>query len=831
MLSPFLACLTEELTKRGYGDKRQAEIVDRFQGLRESYVAQGASDPDTLAMAQVLAETEKATREKQRRAYTTLLRKGEISNHFDSYQHAGNSTPASAALALVSMDPRSKSGLNAEVLGDVYKGQLWAAMQDVVEKMGKGKFGFQKGKAYMEDVVDEIFGKATGSDAALEIAAAWNKGAAMVVDLWNHAGGTMNKLDRWGLPQMQSLAKVIRNGGESGATWRADHMNWLDWDRMRWPNGAPIKLDQRDDVLKAVWETLASDGANKIDPEKWGGNGAAMGNMIDQHRFMIFKDGQAWKDMHAKYGDGTVFDVMTGYIESVSYKMGLVRTFGPNPEAMMNTVKAMALSRAEGAAQKQTTAAVLKNKFDPVAEQVLRKNSMDPESTGANIVMGAGNLLNSAQLAGAVLAAIPGDFATTMVMRSMNNLPVLDGLVGQYARNVTNPAEMTRLAVQSGFVTDEVVHSIFTKSRFSGVAEYGPAWTKRTSDVVMRASGMNLHTNALRGANQREIMGAMWSMKGTDFDALPIKPMMEKYGITAADWNRVRELDAWRPYDGVEWLRPSDILGTSYAGKQQIFERFQSMILQESRYMVPNSTVEATVTLKGNLRPDTLPGALLHSFAMYKNFPVSLALMYGRVALSIPSAQGRLGFVAALGSSLLLAGATGLQLREMSKGRDPLPMDRPEFWGKAMLASGAMSLWGDFLFTGVNRMGQGPTEMAAGPIVSFAGDTTQLAFGKMFQFADQVGTLKADKMDKSTPWGATAVEYASRYTPGSSLSYGRLALQRAIFDPLRAIADPRGVQKMDRKERQRVEDFGNESWWAPGTPFPQRPPGAPVGRP
>lgn len=837
MLSPFLTCLTEELTKRGYGDKRQAELVDRFQGLRESFVKAGAADPDSLAMAQVLSETELATREKQRRAFDTLLKRANIGAHFDAFDYnkaiAGrtndDATPASAAVALISADARSKSGLNAEVMGDVYKGQLWKAMNDVVDKMGKGLFGFQKGKAFMDDVIDEVFGRATGSGPAKEIAEGWNKGAAMVVDLWNEAGGTMRKMDRWGLPQLQSLAKVIRNGGEKGATWTADHMNWLDWDRMRWPNGAPIKPEERADVLKAVWETLSSDGANKIDPDQFGGRGRSLGNLVDEHRFLIFKDGQAWRDMHAKYGDGTVYDVMTGYIESMSHKMGLVRVFGSNPENMMSVVKAMALQRAESAQEKAATAAILKNKFDPLAEHVLRKNAMDPESTSANVVLGVGNILNAAQLAGAVLAAVPGDFATTMISRAMNKLPILDGLVGLYARNVLNPAEMGRLATQSGFVLDELVHSIFSKSRFSGVAEYGPAWTKRVSDVTMRASGMNLHTNAIRWTNQAEMMGALARNVGTEFDALPLKPMMEKYGITAADWDRMRTVTLWEPYAGVERLRPSDILATGAAGKQQIFERFQSMLLQESRYMVPNSTAEATVTLKGNLRPDTLPGALLHSFAMYKNFPISIALMYGRAAMSIPDRGGRLQMVAALGTSLLLSGAVGIQLREMSKGRDPLPMDGPAFWGKAALASGAMSIWGDFLFSGINRIGQGPVEAAAGPIVSLAGDTTQLAFGKFLKFADEAGTLKADKADKSSPWAAQAVEYASRYTPGSSIWWGRAALQRELFDPLRAIADPRGATKMDRKEHQRVKDFGNESWWEPNTRSPQRFPHAPIG--
>lgn len=825
MLSPFLSCLTAELEKKRFGDKRKAEIVDRFTGLAAHYKAIGAVDPEAMAMTRVLDEVSADTARRARMNYTALKKLSDLNGHFDAYT---GKSEADAAKALFTMDARSKSELNVGTLADVYKGQLWAAMNDVVEKMGKGLFGFQRGKAYFDNIVDEIFGKATGDKVAAQLAKSWNEGVGMVVDLWRMAGGEMERLDRWGLPQLQSLAKMLRNGGNDGADWIADHMKWVDWDRMRWPNGSPIEPADRPRALKAAWETLSSDGANGIDPRSFKGNGHALGNVVDQHRFLIYKDGEAWRAAHEKYGDGSVFDVMTAYIADISHKMALVRVFGNNPTAMIDTVKATAIKRAAergGGKEKLAVQAELKKSFDPLAEVELRRNAMDPESTMANIVLGTGNVLNSAQLAGAVLAAMPGDFATTLITRAFNHLPVLDGITS-YVRNLVAPGEMMRLATQSGFVLDELVHSIYSKSRFSGVAEYGPEWTKKLSDFTLRASGMNNHTNAARWVGQAEMMGALAAERGTDFDKLPFKEMMERYGITSKDWDKLRALTPWQPYPGVERLRPSDLLTNS--NNQQTFERLQSMILQESRYMVPNSTTEASVKLKGDLRPDTLPGALLHSFAMYKNFPITLALMYGRVAMTIPSTQGRLGYAAALGSSLLLAGAVGLQLREMSKGRDPLPVDRPSFWGKAALASGAMSIWGDLIFYGVNDFGKSPTDVAAGPIVSFAGDTTQLAFGRMLGWADKFGTLKENRESK-TPWLAQATEYASRYTPGTSLWWARTALQRELFDPLRAISDPRGSVNMMHREQKRVKDFGNESWWEPGTRTPQRFPHSPIG--
>lgn len=826
MQPTFIACLIEELDKRRYGDKRQAQIVDRFNGLTAHYRHIGAVDPEATAMARVLDEITEDTARKNRMNYTALRKLSDINGHFDAYTGPNE---ARAAASLLTMDAQSKSGMNAEVFADVYRGQLWRGMGDALDRIGKGKFGFQKGKAYFDNVVDEIFGKATGDAVAAELAKSWNAGTGMVVDLWKMAGGEMNRLENWGLPQLQSLAKLIKNGGgREGAVWKADHMQWIDWDKMRWPSGAPVDAADRGRALEEAYLTLTSDGSYKIDPAAFKGRGRALGDMIDQHRFLIYKDSEAWRSAHDKYGDGNVFDVMTGYIADISNKMGLIRVFGNNPEAMIETVKATAAKRAferGGAQARLEVLAALKNRFEPLAEIALRRNAMDPESTMANVVLGTGNVLTSALLPGAVLAAIPGDLATMAVTRAFSHLPVLPALTS-YIRNLVTPAEMTRLATQSGFVMDEIIHSIFSKSRFSGVAEYGPAVTKRLSDVTMRASGMNLHTNAARWASQAETMGALAAERGTKFDDLAFKDMMQRYGITAKDWDTMRAVKPWEPYPGVERLRPSDLLTNK--NNQDVFEKFQSMILQESRYAVPNSTTEAAVMLKNTTRPDTIPGALLHSFAMYKNFPITMALLYGRVAMAQPSVGGRLGFAAAMGSSMILAGAVGLQLREMSKGRDPLPVDRPAFWGKALLASGAMSIWGDMLFYGVNDIGKSPSDVAAGPIVAFAGDTSQLAFGHMFALADAAGTLKADK-GQHTPWLAKAVEYGSRYTPGTNLWWARTALQRELFDPLRAISDPRGSANMMRREQKRVRDFGNQSWWEPGTAFPQRLPGPPVG--
>ena len=823
MLSAFVTCLTDELTKRGYGEKRQAEIVDRFSGLRESFVREGVADPDTAAMNRVLAEITAITSAKARVDYATLLKVSRAKTWIDDVGvntaifGATNEkgSPALVLNAMLSRDARFAHIPNVEMQQIAYRGQLWAAMNDVIEHASKGVMGIQRGKAHLDNLVDEIFGKMTGDNTAHVMAKSWERGSRMIVDLLNNVGGAAQHLDRWGLPQLQSLAKLVRNGRD---VWVADHMRWLDWDRMTWPNGAPIEPDRRLGVLEKVYETLSSGGVVKLKPGDFHGNGSAMGNLLDDHRFMIFKDGAAWREMHDKYGDGSVIDVMLQYVEKMSHKIAMVDVFSANPDHMASTLKTMALKRANemGDVAGKEAAAIIKNRFEPMFDVTMRRNAMDPESPLANVVLGTANILRSAQLSAAILAAVPGDFMTTAAWAMANGMGShLPGIVGIYTKNMFSPLEMGRVASHAAYTMDEVVHTNFAKARFTGLAEMGPQWTNRLSDVVIRSTALTAHTNSLRWAVQAEFRNLIARSVNLEFDALPFKAIAERYGIDAAMWDRVRKLQP----DRVDRIDPAELL-TGNAAQRETALAFQRMLLTESRQAVPDTMMEPTVILKGDTRPDTFRGALLHSVAMYKNFPIAISLMYGRAAMAIEGRGGRLSYIAGLGASMLLAGATTMQLREMSKLNDPLPMNTPKFWGKALLASGAMSVWGDFIFGGVNNQ-RSSSDIAAGPIVGFVGDTAELMFGSMFQFADKMGTLNEGK-DARTPWAAKLVEYASRYTPGVNHPFIRGALQREVFDSLRVLADPRGSTKMMQKERRRVKENGNESWWAPGTPAPQR---------
>jgi len=89
----------------------------------------------------------------------------------------------------------------------------------------------------------------------------------------------------------------------------------------------------------------------------------------------------------------------------------------------------------------------------------------------------------------------------------------------------------------------------------------------------------------------------------------------------------------------------------------------------------------------------------------------------------------------------------------------------------------------------------------------------------VFEFANAMGGLSEGK-DVKFP--AKAVEWARRYTPGTSIWWARQALSAQVFDRLQELADPAAYQKRRRRVRSQERKRGNSYYWEPGERLPHR---------
>jgi hypothetical protein len=72
--------------------------------------------------------------------------------------------------------------------------------------------------------------------------------------------------------------------------------------------------------------------------------------------------------------------------------------------------------------------------------------------------------------------------------------------------------------------------------------------------------------------------------------------------------------------------------------------------------------------------------------------------------------------------------------------------------------------------------------------------------------------------------GADLSKYLRRHTPGGSLWYARLAIERLIFDTLQSMIDPKWNSKKRRKIKKTRKEQKTDFWWRPGDVSPNRPP-------
>jgi hypothetical protein len=207
-------------------------------------------------------------------------------------------------------------------------------------------------------------------------------------------------------------------------------------------------------------------------------------------------------------------------------------------------------------------------------------------------------------------------------------------------------------------------------------------------------------------------------------------------------------------------------------------------------------------------------GEVARSVALYKQFPVTM--ISGHLARGAMQLDGldRGRYLIELALGLTVMGAISVQTRNLIKGKDPQDMTTPGFWGQAFIQGGGAGIFGDYIFSDVNRYGGGMIQTMAGPVGGLIDDATKLTLGNLHQYIN----------GKDAEFAADLVRFGQRYTPGSNIWYARLALERLLWNRLQELADPDAPQSFRRIQQKARRDYGQEFWWKPGETEPTRAP-------
>lgn len=820
----FATCVQRYLEKKVITQEKAKEAIDLFGSKVQQYRDAGLTphQAEVKAASESYKELDFAAIERKRKKLIQAKVIHEIKRDMDKYRDIkGEKNTAKAAEAIFVQDDLAPYS-NLEYSMTATRGMLFGRMEEFLSKYRRNLVGRVRNKANMTNFVREAFGEDTGDEAAKEFAAAWYHSHEYARKRANAAGMNIAKHENYGLPQTHNTLK-LRNSTTSEwidyVSERLDFANMLDH-----KTGLPFKETSLNTevVLSDTYQTITSEGFSKMNPNV--AYKSSLGNRRADHRFLKFKDAKSWLEYHKDYGVGTIFDAAVGHLSAMARDIAVLERLGPNPNATIAFLKNQIMKDAQKVTgpgyAKAKNQAKRSQAFIQKSYNVMTGNFTGPtDTTFANVFAGTRQILVAAQLGAATLPAIT-DLNFQRMARHFNGMKEVTILNDQLKQLMLLGAnDRRKQAIRMMIGAEEWSTMAAAQQRLVGEIG-GPEITRRTADFVMRASVLSPWTYAGRRSFAMEFFGTIADLSKSNYAKVEKQNprffrTLQRYGIDKESWDIIRKTNLVE-YKGVKFFDPGELqartdLPTSLSTK--LTTRVLTMMHQEAQRAVPSVDVRGRVALQGDEGGGTVLSEIGNSFSMYKSFSVTVFNTHLMRGIKMKNKTQKTSYLLDLIISTTLMGALAIQLKEIHKGRDPLPMTDATFWGKAMLQGGGLPILGDFIGSATNRFGDGFATTIAGPVAGLASKIWDLTGQNLIELAQ----------GKDTNFQKELIKFTHRYTPGANLWYLRLVIERMLVDRLLEWSDEDFDDDI-RKIERRAEKQGTEYFWPPGEPEPERMP-------
>ncbi|MFN3991239.1 MAG: hypothetical protein ACK4IS_13385 [Erythrobacter sp.] len=811
-----LATCIPDLLAKGQISQEQAAEMDRLFGqYRRHYAREAPAAADDLASEAALAALERQEAERlrrqllqvkaQRQAWLAMQTYGTGAGGLRVLDPDRPENLAEAAQALLARRELAPYR-NVEHLERSIRARAHATIRELLQKHQRNVLGQVRDRAGTEDILREARGQDTGNAAAKELAGAWKEASEYLRRRANAAGAAIGKIDDWGVPQAWNAQAVSDAKFDQ---WFADVAPHIDRSRMvDRDSGAPLGDDDFVDLMRDIFETIASDGWAKRQPGARGKG--ALAKRLGQERILHFKDADGWLAVAGKYGSSAgVFDAMNSHINLMARDIALMEIFGPDPAS---TIKWLgdAIEKAanlDGRASHRAAAFKGRQQLERLFE-IASGASSRPENGALAKFAGALRAWQVATKLGSATLSTTSDQATQAIARRFNGLPIARGLATQI--KLLNPAnaEDRLLAMRMMLVAEEASQMAAGQARMTGEELTGEV-SRRLAEATLKLSGLNAVTQAGRWAFGMDFWAAATSWRGRSFDQLDqrFRNMFLRHGLGEAHWEAIRAAPL-HSERGVEWVLPENI------AREGLADDIVQMVLREMDMAVPVAGLDVRAAIEGNARKGTIVGEVLRTGFQFKAFPATIMLQQYQRMMALSNGWDRAGYAVQVGIATTLMGALALQLKAISKGQDPVsmiddqdPANTFKFWGAALAQGGGLGIFGDFLQNSTNRAGGGFTETLAGPAFATANNLASLVIGQ------PAAAITGENVNP----GRAAIRLIKSETPViGSLWYTRLAYERLMLDTLQEQIDPKASAAF-RDRVRRVQNEGADYFWAPGT--------------
>lgn len=754
---------------------------------------------------------------KRRRVALTALRHDAVQSYLMNSKH--NEMDALNRMLAFHSDGQS-GNISIESMANAIRDDALGSVLEAIDVTKGGLLGVFTNKQGVLDLVTELRGGDSGNPVAKVGAKQYAETAELLRQRFNRAGGNIGRLEDWGMPQSHSQHLAAKAGKDQ---WVQDYLGWIDRQRYTNPNGSIMDDAQLIEFLKESWNTIATNGANKIEPGKATGNGMR-GNRGSAERQIHFKDAASYIEAQQKYSETPMLQSMLNHIDMMARDIALVEVLGPNPNNMMQYWIDFA--------KKNMTERdpLLANKID---NQATKLETLYNEISGARSLAVSDAMASTfdtyralnvaSRLGSAALTAI-SDIGTQTMTSIYNGIPVTRLYMNELRS--LNPASSTdrRTALRAGLGIQQFIGSmnrwgvdgLQQDAHMSGrISRYAQG----AAAGLMKFSGLNALSRAGQQAYSSVMMDSLGEMSRTlsamsDAKTGRFRKLAERakeYGITDTDFAvwKLAQPEDWRGMGDTVLtaqsiykipdaaLKPiADQAGVSVQTmRDQAATRMMAFVNAEtSMAVIETPTARERVAIYGRFGKErgSLPTELYRSAMQFKSFPIAIMMRHGQRAMGQATGVGKASYIAGLVALTSVFGGLAVQVNEVASGRDPLDMTDPKFMGKAFLKGGALGLYADFLFSDQTQYGSSIASVLGGPILGDADEFLKLTMGSLQKAAE----------GKDVDSWARAIRLLKGKIPFANLWYTKAATDRMIFNQLQEMASPGYLRRMERRARK-----------------------------
>jgi len=685
--------------------------------------------------------------------------------------------------------------LNVDFQSKTIMGRYSAMFADGMKRMApRIKNAFKSDGEFAEKVVRSLFGEKGLGEEVDAIAKQFSETAELARLEFNRAGGNIQKREDWNLPQAHDRVMVSRAGKQN---WIYETEKLLDRQKMEAQLGRTLNDDEFKEMLEYSYNTIVTDGLNSLEPGKFTGAGK-VSNRHQESRFLIFRDADAWLEYQKKYGPPDIYSTMVNHLQMMAHDTALLQVMGPNPKLSFRHLHDMVKKDAGP----DYGGEYLEGFWRTVSGESESSTNIRAAEWGGTVR----NFLVAGQLGSAFLSAM-SDVVFKKITQRFNGLLSQKGGISHQMMMTLGGAEADREFATRLWLGAELWQNTLMNRHADAGYSRAMSWF---SNATMRASLLAGWTDAGRKTFGMEYMSNLAVYRSYSWeDMAKAKPQegggiyeaMRRYGITEEEWDLWRSMEP-ENYKGLNYMMPEKVYGIeglTTAQKNELASKFMNMVLTETDFAIPTPDARVrTLSSWGGHKAGTAAGETARAVMQYKSFPIGVFMQSFYRIMYQRGAMNPVSYAASLFIFTTMMGFVAMQAKDLARGKEPRKITEDNFAGMLMAAmaqGGGLGILGDFFLQDTSRFGQNLTTTLAGPTAGLISDVHS-AF---------VGKTHAEMGGRDSNFQRGLVNLAERYTPGSSIWYLRLQLEREIFDQLELLADDRAAKASWKRTERKMK--------------------------